>query len=143
MEKVWNASPASVCVFHTLHLRANMFVRFKPRTLKFWGDEALEVILVSNHRVGQRVQQRCVKYLGSIRLTRLDSDFRTKEFWQKVRKSLGTLGLHPNLQRSIEDKISERVPMSEEMNHPGKNRVVPAGFRERMRSVSQKNKRGR
>ena len=113
-----------------------MFVRFKKRSLNIWHDEALEVILVTNHRIGQKVQQRCVKYLGSIRLTRVDSDFRKTEFWRKVRKSLAALSLHPNLQRSIEDKISERIPMPEEMRK-AKSYRAPHGFEEKVKLMSK------
>ncbi len=57
-----------------------------------------------------------------------------------MRKSLAALRLHPNLQRSIEDKISELVPMSEEMINPGDNRIAPAGFREKALLMSRRDK---
>lgn len=120
-----------------------MFVRFKKRSLNIWRDETLEVILVSNHRIGRKVEQRCIKYLGSIRLTRIDSDFLRTEFWWKVQKSLATLDLHPNLQRAIENKISERVPIPEGMDNLRKNRIAPAGFRERVLLISHRVKKGR
>jgi hypothetical protein len=117
-----------------------MFIRFRKRSLSIWQDEALEVILVSNHRIGQKVQQRCIKYLGSIRLGRLDSDYRKTEFWRKVRKSLATLGLHPNQQRLIENKISEFIPMPLEMKNQVKHKV-PQGLREKMKLISRRLKR--
>jgi len=118
-----------------------MFVRFKKRPLNIWADETLEVVLVSNHRIGRKVRQRYMGYLGSIRLGRLCSDYRKTIFWRKVRESLSTLSLHPNLQRSIEDKISEHVPMPEEMKTQIKYEV-PHGFRERMKLTSKRLNRG-
>lgn len=118
-----------------------MFVRFKTRKLKFWGDKTLEVILVSNQRSGGRVQQKCLKYLGSIRFRRLELDNRKAGFWRKVRESLVALGLDHEIQREIKGKISKLVPIPKEMDNLGKGEIPPTGLREKMQLLSQRRRK--
>lgn len=121
--------------------REEMFVRIRKRSLNTWRGETLEVTLVANRRIGQRVQQVCLRYLGSIRLSRIDSEFHRTHFWRKVHKSLTAFSLSPDLRKSIEEKISERVPMPREMHDPGENRNDPATLRDKLLALSQKGKK--
>jgi len=118
-----------------------MFVRFRKRPLNIWADTCLEAILVQNRRDGMKVRQECVKYLGSIRLSRIKSLYRQTLFWRKVRGALDTLALLPNCRESIEEKILRHVPMPEEMRKQGKYKA-PHGFREKMKLTSGRLKRG-
>jgi hypothetical protein len=133
--------PCKRLIFHPLHSEAKMFVRFRERKLKFWGDKSLEVILVANRRFGKKVQQRCIKYLGSIPLRRIDEGSWKKDFWRKVSESLATLRLHRDMQNSIEQRISERVPFPEVINGRSESRIPPAGFMEKILLLSQKGKK--
>lgn len=118
-----------------------MFPKFKKRPLHICRDESLEVILVSNKRVGRKVEQKCIKYLGSVRLSRFDADWRLTKFWTKVDKSFATLDLPDNIKNSFKEKILTRIPMPEEMRNQDKEQP-PLGVREEMQLKLKRLKRG-
>ena len=118
-----------------------MFVRFRRRPLNVWKDECIEVILVRNSRVGGKVRQECVKYLGSIRVRRFDTKRRLTSFWRKVRSSLAELDLSESLRKSIEEKILERIPMPEEMKTRSESVIPQSGVREKLSLMSKRTKR--
>lgn len=93
-----------------------MFVRFRRRRLSgAWKDEALEVLLVKNVRVGGKVKQTTLKYLGSIRRRRFDSPWRLTAFWRKALFALEQVEMSDGVRGLIVNRILERVPASQEM----------------------------
>ena len=101
-----------------------MFVRWKRRKRSYnrgWGHsqgawraeeagDSLDAVLVKTKRVGKRVQQKVICYLGSVHEKKIEKMFTRVDFWDEVTPKLDALNLSSQERTTIEISLNKTIP---------------------------------
>ena len=115
-----------------------MFVRWKRRKLKkkWHGGCVRYAVLVKSERVNGKPRQKVIKYLGHIADYGLEWPGHRFDFWDRVDKNLGELGLDDKSRREIERKLDDRVPRPTPEQYAEREKAIGA-LRERLQAMAE------
>ena len=86
-----------------------MYIQWQRRSVRRTGETTLRAVLVQSVRHQGQPRQRCVCYLGAIRVRYQQAPAHRQRFWARVDQRLAPLGLDPATRARLETALAWQV----------------------------------